>query len=110
MSSIRSNTSSIEVAGVASDSSCAFASAIFFQYARSVSVALARPIRQAYRPAASIARVHFAAGFSSNGKTRFQSFFMSTTLQPFALASTSALSSWPIAEGWSYFHSRSASV
>jgi hypothetical protein len=32
---------------------------------------------------------------SSNAKTRFQSFFMSTTVQPFAAASVSATSSLP---------------
>jgi hypothetical protein len=40
------------------------------------------------------ARVYF-----SNGKTVFQSFFMSTSVQPFAPASSSALSSCPIFEG-----------
>jgi len=33
-----------------------------------------------------------------NGKMVFQSFFMSTTVQPFAWASSSALSRWPILE------------
>lgn len=44
------------------------------------------------------------------GKTRFQSCFMSTTVQPFALASSSALSRVPIPEARSYAHSRVASV
>jgi hypothetical protein len=38
------------------------------------------------------------AAYYSKGKTRRQSLVISTTVQPFALASSSALSSFPIGE------------
>src|SRR5262249_29832598 len=46
----------------------------------------------------------------SKGKTRFQSAFMSTTVQWRAAASSRALSSFPTCDVRSYAHSRAASV
>lgn len=42
--------------------------------------------------------IGWIAVYSAEGKTCFQSFFMSTTIQPFSTAASSALSRWPNVE------------
>ena len=59
-----------------------------------------------FRPMA----IFFPAHLSSDGKMLFQSSFMLTTVQPFASASSSALSRRPSPAFRSYAHSRAASV
>src|SRR5262249_23622745 len=54
--------------------------------------------------------LHLERPYFSKAKIFFQSFFMSTTIQPRLTASSHALSSFPMWDVRSYAHSRSASV